>query len=273
MTNHPPTKTPPAILSLFPGVDLLGLAFERLGYSVLRGPDLLWGRTIADFTPPQFPWFGVIAGPPCQDFSAARRRPATRYGYEMLQHTRRCILAAQPEWWLIENVPAVPDFHVDGYTWQRLRLDQACFSDVARRRHFQYGAREPHTLVVPHGPRHPHPKPTVLGHDSRPYAEIAALQGLPPAFTLPSFTRQGAKQAVGNGVPLALGSAMARAILTAHNQPTAPHHTTTTPTTTAKTTCKNCHGTLRGQQLYCSNSCRQNAFRKRHQRTLQPLDE
>lgn len=39
------------ILSLFPGIDLLGRAFEELGACVVRGPDLLWGGDIRAFSP------------------------------------------------------------------------------------------------------------------------------------------------------------------------------------------------------------------------------
>lgn len=31
------------ILSLFPGIGLLDMAFEEEGFCVVRGPDLLWG--------------------------------------------------------------------------------------------------------------------------------------------------------------------------------------------------------------------------------------
>lgn len=34
------------VLSLFPGIGLLDLAFEEQGYCVVRGPDLLWGGNI-----------------------------------------------------------------------------------------------------------------------------------------------------------------------------------------------------------------------------------
>ncbi|WP_420799520.1 DNA cytosine methyltransferase [Ktedonobacter robiniae] len=40
-------------------------------------------------------------------------------------------------------------------------------------------------------------------------------QGLPDDFELPSFTVAGAVKAVGNGVPLPLGRAIAKAVLTA----------------------------------------------------------
>ena len=31
------------VLSLFPGIGLLDMAFEEEGFTVVRGPDLLWG--------------------------------------------------------------------------------------------------------------------------------------------------------------------------------------------------------------------------------------
>jgi hypothetical protein len=34
---------PPLVLSLFPGIGLLDMAFEEEGFCVVRGPDLLWG--------------------------------------------------------------------------------------------------------------------------------------------------------------------------------------------------------------------------------------
>lgn len=39
------------ILSLFPGIDLLGRAFEEVGYQVVRGPDWLWGGDCRSFHP------------------------------------------------------------------------------------------------------------------------------------------------------------------------------------------------------------------------------
>lgn len=31
------------VLSLFPGFDLLGRAFEEEGFTIVRGPDKIWG--------------------------------------------------------------------------------------------------------------------------------------------------------------------------------------------------------------------------------------
>ena len=57
------------ILSLFPGIDLLGQGFEAEGYCVVRGPDRLWGGDIQDFHCFSGRFDGVIGGPPCQDFT------------------------------------------------------------------------------------------------------------------------------------------------------------------------------------------------------------
>ena len=35
--------TPNLVLSIFPGIDLLGRPFEGMGSCVVRGPDLAWG--------------------------------------------------------------------------------------------------------------------------------------------------------------------------------------------------------------------------------------
>lgn len=59
------------VLSLFPGIGLLDMAFCEEGFCVVRGPDLLWGGDIRKFHPPAGRFDGVIGGPPCQ-FAIAR---------------------------------------------------------------------------------------------------------------------------------------------------------------------------------------------------------
>jgi len=47
------SHTSELVLSLFPGIDILGRGFEDEGFCVVRGPDLLWGGDIRNFhTPP-----------------------------------------------------------------------------------------------------------------------------------------------------------------------------------------------------------------------------
>ena len=40
------------VLSLFPGIDLLGRGFESEGFCVVRGPDTLWDSMIEEFSAP-----------------------------------------------------------------------------------------------------------------------------------------------------------------------------------------------------------------------------
>lgn len=52
------------ILLLFPGIDLLGQGFEAEGFSVVRGPDLIFGQDVRGFHVPAGKFEGVIGGPP-----------------------------------------------------------------------------------------------------------------------------------------------------------------------------------------------------------------
>lgn len=206
------------VLSLFPGVDLLGRGFEGEGYCVVRGPDPLWGGDVRRFVPPSGVFVGVIGGPPCQDFSALRRVPATGEGLEMLEEFRRCVFAAAPSWFLMENVPGVPDLRVGGYTVQRLDVRANEVGLPQRRlRHFQFGSRDGWTLVLPDRARGAVTAPACLaseGRDSsrRSWVEFVTAQGLPSDYDLPGFTQSERYRAVGNGVPVPVAALLARAI-------------------------------------------------------------
>lgn len=52
------------VLSLFPGVGLLDMAFEAEGFTVVRGPDLLWGGDIRRFHAPAGRFEGFPADRP-----------------------------------------------------------------------------------------------------------------------------------------------------------------------------------------------------------------
>jgi len=106
-------------------------------------------RDIRRFTVPSGRFDGVIGGPPCQDFSKARRDKPTGQGLEMLFHFKRIVLEARPSWWLAENVPGVPDMHIDGYSWQRLDLNASDLGMSQRRlRHVQFGAIDYSQLIL-----------------------------------------------------------------------------------------------------------------------------
>lgn len=206
------------VLSLFPGIDLLGRGFELEGFCIVRGPDPLFGGDIRDFSPPVGRFNGVIAGSPCQDFSRLRRSPPTGYGLAMLAEFVRCVDAAQPDWFLLENVPGVPDVAPAGYLVQRFDLRaNECGLPQQRLRHFQFGSRHNQVIVLERAERVPVTQGAAVategsGQGRRGWSEFCALQGLPSDFELPGFTLTGKYQAVGNGVPVPMGAFIARAI-------------------------------------------------------------
>ncbi len=132
------------IVSLFPGIGLLDLAFEEAGYCVVRGPDLLWGGNIERFHPPAGRFDGVIGSPPCQLFSplvnlvrARGREP--RHG-NLIPEFERCVAAAAPRWFLMENVPAAPVPAVPGYAVHAFILDNRWLAEAQhRQRRFSFG--------------------------------------------------------------------------------------------------------------------------------------
>ncbi len=108
------------VLSLFPGIGLLDMAFEEEGFCVVRGPDLLWGGDIRRFQPPTWKFEGIIGGPPCQAHSRLVGMVRQRWGddavaEDLIPEFRRCVQEARPEWYLMENVPAAPTPDVPGY--------------------------------------------------------------------------------------------------------------------------------------------------------------
>lgn len=205
------------VLSLFPGAGLLDRGFEAAGYVVVRGPDVVFGQRIEDFHARHGHFTGIIGGPPCQDFSRARRRPPTGHGLRMLAEFRRVIEESQPEWWLMENVPAVPDQVIHGYEVQRFNCLAHEFGVRQRRnRAFQFGTRDGAPLVLRRTESHfrrDQLAPAVMARDGRSnFAHLCELQGLPRHFDLPSLSRSAKIRAVGNGVPVPVATAIAEAI-------------------------------------------------------------
>jgi DNA (cytosine-5)-methyltransferase 1 len=202
------------VLSIFPGIDLLGRGFEDVGFCVVRGPDKIFGGDICHFHPPVNRFNGIIGGSPCQDFSSARRDPESGNGRAMLRQFRRVIEEARPDWWLLENVPGVPDLKISGYNWQRLDLRASEFGLSQRRlRHIQFGSLNDEVLVMPRNPSVAELEPAVMATDSTtPWETFCALQGLPADFDIPAFTITEKRKAVGNGVPLPMARALATAV-------------------------------------------------------------
>ena len=152
------------VLSVFPGIDLLGRAFEESGYCIVRGPDLVWGGDIRTFHPPAGVFEGVIGGPPCPEFSPLRyliaaNGYASKHG-NLIPEFERVVAEAQPDWFLMEEGPLAPDAHVPGYaaygfflcpTWlgeEQSRKRKLCFGvkgteAVDLRRWIDYAVFEP----------------------------------------------------------------------------------------------------------------------------------
>lgn len=219
--DRQPCESPIAnlVLSVFPGIDLLGRGFEAEGYHVFRGPDLIWGGDIRHFFPPRLVFEGFIGGSPCQDFSKARRSTPSGYGLKMLAEFVRVVGEGLPDWFLLENVPGVPDVFVEGYSVQRFFLNaRECGCLQRRHRRFQFGFRSGFPLVIPPPIVSPAPSvPTCLATeankpDRRSFADFCELQGLPRSFDLPGLSLAAKYRCVGNGVPIPMARVLAAAV-------------------------------------------------------------
>lgn len=259
-----PAFNKPLVLSLFPGIGLLDLAFELEGFCVVRGPDLLWGGDLRSFHPPTGRFDGVIGGPPCQAFSPLRyllagqgRKP--KHG-NLIPEYERVVAETHASWFLMENVPEAPVPCVQGYICKTLILNNRWVGGIQhRKRRFSFGTPGGLDLcfdgdlvtfeagdwtcavLAGHGPTPDHrrrvsvtrssvnntsqvkgriPGP-VTSSDGGPSVrmdrytlqEMCVLQGLPENFCdeFP-FTMESKRRIIGNGVPLPLGRAIARAI-------------------------------------------------------------
>ncbi len=237
------------VLSLFPGIGMLDKGFEEAGFCVVRGPDLIFGGDVRTFRVPADKFDGVIGGPPCQDFSKARRTAPTGNGLEMLEEFKRIIQGCAPSWWLAENVPGVPDIHIDGYSWQRVDVSPRDFgARQLRNRHVQFGTNDGGILILERSPAGAKYAPTVTTGDRRPISVIAELQGLPSNFDIPAFSRVAVRRAIGNGVHIAVARALAIAVT---------HRSLNKKATICKC---GCGRTVTGRQSSASGACRKRIY-------------
>jgi DNA (cytosine-5)-methyltransferase 1 len=205
------------VLSLFPGVDLLGRAFTAAGFCVVLGPDILLDTCIEEFHAPPGRFDGVIGGPPCTQYSDANRHRNTDEGDRLVRHFLRVVDESQPTWWLMENVRNVPDVQLRHYHVQRLDcLDTEFGGRQTRLRHIQFGHREGWIIrpVRTQSPRPVTPVPTLTTAPAGPgdrHSRRCAKQGF-PTLPLRTFTPTARRRAIGNGVPLAIGLSLARAV-------------------------------------------------------------
>lgn len=199
------------ILSVFPGIDLLGRGFEDEGYCIVQAQDLITGGDIRRFNPPPKKFDGIIGGSPCQDFSRLNRTPKN-YSYEMLEEYRRVVKKAQPKWFLHENVQGCPEFSIDGYHHQRFILDLGWFTENSRLRVFTFGSKNGELLNPITSKKASIKQTAITGKDKRSFQECCEIQGLTKDFDLPFFNLASKKQAVANAVPLDISKYLAKLI-------------------------------------------------------------
>jgi DNA (cytosine-5)-methyltransferase 1 len=241
----------PLVLSLFPGIGLLDRAFEEEGFTVVRGPDLLWGGDARRFHIPSGRFDGIIGGPPCQAHSALVHIVRARYGEgavaeDLIPEFTRLVAEGAPPWFLMENVrhaptPAVLGYGVTSFLFNNRWSPEA--PEQNRLRQFSFGVRggrialHPETCAV----ENPNFEYAVVaqrggagdglkidrGNTTRPlrtlerkkaasrrtFERSCELQGLPPDFLAEApFTLGGKFKVLGNGVPLPMGRTIARSI-------------------------------------------------------------
>lgn len=219
------------VLSLFPGIGLLDHAFELEGFCVVRGPDLLWGGDVRRFHPPAGRFDGVIGGPPCQVHSSMQnivRARGYRQAEDLVPEWIRVVREASPHWWLMENVPGVPvppgtehhavlrDHDCGGLTSRRRRLCWAGLGPLDLPVETKDQAQYPTVTCNPHEPPESQPdglRPLPGSGRRLSVAEALRRMGYPPDHLDECpLLAEGAKRAIGNGVPLAMGRAIARAV-------------------------------------------------------------
>lgn len=238
------------VLSLFPGIGLLDMAFEEEGFCVVRGPDLLWGGDVRSFHPPAGKFDGVIGGPPCQPFSQLVHMVRAN-GFEprhenLIPEFERVVAETAPVWFVMEEVPAAPLPNVAGYISRAVILNNRWVGGTQeRKRRVTLGTREGRGLPLRGEALMPtqwdfavtgdaRTRPVRLlqnGKEKRPresggrtsslnrgggvleFSEMVRLQGLPKDFLSEApFTATARRQMVGNGVPLPMGRAIAKAV-------------------------------------------------------------
>lgn len=123
------------VLSLFGGGGLLDMGFERAGFCVVRGPDLLWGNDIKDFDarPLRGKINGVIAGVPCQKFSVCTKKENRKNHENLWPEFWRVIGETDPDWCLAECVYGAENAATDMYCVPKGRsykIKRIIFSDL-----------------------------------------------------------------------------------------------------------------------------------------------
>lgn len=233
------------VLSLFPGVDLFGRAFEKEGFCVVRGPDIIYGQDVRDFKIPRGRFDVIIGGPPCKSFSSASRGSSN--SENLIPEFERLVSEGKPPCFVMENVPEAPRPKITGYAIQDYLLNSHDYGSRQRReRRFSFGYREDGFRSFPFVPedpipleqRHKDPFPPVLACEGKypcnyaaghkvgrmlTLSEVCELQGIPELSNAWCFRPRGKNgrkvyrkefeyELVGNGVEMLTGRVVARAV-------------------------------------------------------------
>lgn len=235
------------VLSLFHGIDGLGLGFEREGFCVVLGPHVILGRDIRGWHPARAVFDGIIGGPPCTPFTQLRHlnSKAGEQDGNQIPEFERVVAEAQPRWFLMENVPQAPEPRVAGYEVQSLVLNNRWLGEVQdRKRRFSFGTRDGRRLSVEVALFEPAAYVQAVtssarsvnvklggsgkvkrtyttagqrrGPDTGPRAvieDMLELQGFPRDYLdRCPFTDAGKRKAIGNAVPVPMARTIARAV-------------------------------------------------------------
>lgn len=244
--------TTPLVLSLFPGIGLLDMAFEAEGFCVVDARDRLMGGDHRAFHAPPGRFDGIIGGPPCKRWSRLAHM-VEQNGYELapdlIPDFVRIVEEAQPTWFVMENVEGAPIPRLTNYyVHAQLLRDVWVGGETFRKRRICFGTRdgrklqveqlalhtaEPEHSVMASGGGRPVPV-ALLSHgrskksalknygysNAENLATAVRLAGLPADFfdaierdvRHKPFTAAGKQSLIGNGVPLPMGRAVARAV-------------------------------------------------------------
>lgn len=209
------------VLSVFHGADLLGRGFDAEGFIVVRAAEIDLGFDVRRLSLPSGKFDGLIAGTPCQDFSLANRTKRTYEGNgkAMLEEFCRLVTEAEPGWFVLENVPSVPDIAIEGYTIQRFDLNaNECGLKQNRLRHFQFGSIDGLSLILFRSSVTDAAEPCLTVAEGqkdkgrRTFRRFCELQGLSPDFDLPYFRLSQKYKVIGQAVPVPMARIVAIAV-------------------------------------------------------------
>jgi len=220
------------VLSLFPGIGLLDYAFEAEGFTVFRGPDILWGGDIRRFHVKPGYFEGVIGGPPCQSHSTASQLEGTQKE-DLIPEYIRIVEEAAPLWSVMENVKGTIGHEAIPADWQACLLKDCDVGGLTKRVRAFY--TWPFWLMTPPLGNGMNAAYSVMAtswkrgsSDSQyvkdkgflpgdlPIQEYARLQGadeIGARLLEHKANKSFAVHVLGNGVPIAMGKYIAQSVI------------------------------------------------------------